>query len=48
MYLFMFFIGMDNFLLTLMPFDYFVPICHPLNYTIIMNPHFCDLLVLMS
>ncbi|XP_036048314.1 olfactory receptor 867-like [Onychomys torridus] len=42
------FLGMDNFLLTIMAYDYFVAICHPLNYTIIMNPRICGLLVLLS
>ncbi|KAL1765208.1 olfactory receptor 7D4-like, partial [Sigmodon hispidus] len=46
-YFFMVFAGMDNFLLTVMAFDRFVAICHPLNYTVIMNPYFCSLLVLM-
>ena len=46
-YFFMVFAGMDNFLLTVMAFDRFVAICHPLNYTVIMNPHFCGFLVLM-
>ncbi|VTJ89357.1 Hypothetical predicted protein [Marmota monax] len=45
-YFFMFFAGMDNFLLTVMAYDRFVAICHPLNYMIIMNSHFCVLLVL--
>ncbi|XP_028619654.1 olfactory receptor 7D4-like [Grammomys surdaster] len=46
-YFFMVFAGMDNFLLTVMAFDRFVAICHPLNYTVIMNSYFCCLLVLM-
>ncbi|KAF7482047.1 olfactory receptor 7D4-like [Marmota monax] len=47
-YFFMIFAGMDNFLLTAMAYDRFVAICHPLNYTVIMNPRLCVLLVLTS
>ncbi|KFO28729.1 olfactory receptor 7D4 [Fukomys damarensis] len=47
-YFFMLFAGMDDFLLTLMAYDRFVAICHPLNYMVIMNPQHCSLLVLMS
>ncbi|XP_013221556.2 olfactory receptor 7D11 [Ictidomys tridecemlineatus] len=47
-YFFNIFAGMENFLLTVMAFDRFVAICHPLNYTVIMNPQLCVLLVLMS
>ncbi|XP_036049650.1 olfactory receptor 867 [Onychomys torridus] len=47
-YFFNTFAGMDNFLLTLMAYDRFVAICHPLNYTVIMNSRVCALLVLIS
>ncbi|XP_064139176.1 olfactory receptor 7D4-like [Loxodonta africana] len=47
-YFFMIFAALDNFLLTMMAYDRFVAICHPLHYTVIMNPRLCVLLVLVS
>ena len=48
MYFFMLFGILDNILLTVMAYDWFAAICHPLQYMIIMNPKFCDLLLLTS
>ncbi|XP_055968685.1 olfactory receptor 7A10-like [Sorex fumeus] len=40
--------GLDVFFLTAMAYDRFVAICHPLHYTVIMNPRVCGLLLLGS
>ncbi|XP_070347581.1 putative gustatory receptor clone PTE01 [Equus asinus] len=39
---------MDYMLLTMMAYDQFVAICHPLHYLVIMNPCLCGFSVLMS
>ncbi|XP_046292614.1 olfactory receptor 7A10-like [Marmota monax] len=45
---FLIFAGLDSLLLTIMAYDRFVAICHPLHYMVIMNQRLCGLLLLVS
>ncbi|CAO2635996.1 Olfactory receptor 7E24 [Lemmus lemmus] len=45
---FLLFVCMDDMILTVMAYDRFVAICHPLYYTVIMNPQVCVILILLS
>nr|XP_026238306.1 olfactory receptor 7A10-like [Urocitellus parryii] len=45
---FVLFAGLDDLLLTVMAYDPYMAICHPLHYMVIMNYRLCGLLVLVS
>ncbi|XP_008709384.1 olfactory receptor 7A5-like [Ursus maritimus] len=47
-YFFLLFSSSDDFLLSVMAYDRFVAICHPLHYMVIINSWLCGLLVLVS
>ncbi|XP_013360542.1 PREDICTED: olfactory receptor 7E24-like [Chinchilla lanigera] len=48
MSLFVLFGSMDGMILTVMAYDRYMAICHPLHYAAVMNPQLCALLVFVS
>ncbi|XP_055286900.1 olfactory receptor-like protein OLF4 [Moschus berezovskii] len=48
MYFYILFAELDDILLSVMVYDRYVTICHPLHYTVIMSPYLCAFLVLIS
>ncbi|XP_062966983.1 olfactory receptor 7G2-like [Cynocephalus volans] len=45
LYFVLVFASLESFLLGIMAYDRYVAICHPLRYTVIMNPRLCGLLI---